>query len=93
MTPHPDQMSIESQGDHEYVARLSRGDETAETWISVTPEVLAELDVDPEDEEALVRRAVDLVARHGPLADLPEIITLEDVIAAYPDGSHGLGGS
>lgn len=92
MTSPLGQALIESQGDHEYAVSLSREEESAQSWVSVTPEIRAELDVDPQDEEGLVRRAVELVARCSPLTDLPAIITLEDVIAAYPNDAHSLGG-
>lgn len=92
MTSPLGQVLIESQGDHEHVVSLSREGESAQSWVSATPEILTELDVDLQDEEDLVRRAVGLVARYGPLTDLPAIITLEDVLAACPNDARSLSG-
>ena len=77
-------IEIETQGEHQYVVRL-RDDEACETWFNITPAVLDQVRVGGEDEERVVRRTAEfLVARQG-VADFPEIVELEDVIATYDD--------
>ena len=76
-------IDIETQGD-QYVVRL-RDDEVCETWFNITPALLDQIRVGDEDEERVVRRTAEfLVARQG-VADFPEIVELEDVVATYDD--------
>jgi hypothetical protein len=78
-------IEIETQGEHQYVVRLRDDDEACETWFNITPAVLDQVRVGGEDEERVVRRTAEfLVARQG-VADFPDIVELEDVIATYDD--------
>jgi hypothetical protein len=78
-------IEIETQGDHQYVVRLRDDDEACETWFNITPALLDQIRVGDEDEERVVRRTAEfLVARQG-VADFPDIVELEDVIATYDD--------
>jgi hypothetical protein len=78
-------IEIETQGDHQYVVRLRDDYEACETWFNITPALLDRIRVGGEDEERVVRRTAEfLVARQG-VADFPDIVELEDVIATYDD--------
>ena len=78
-------IEIETQGEHQYVVRVRDDDEACETWFNITPAVLDQVRMDGETEEQVVRRTADfLVARQG-VADFPDIVELEDVIATYDD--------
>ncbi|MPQ98821.1 hypothetical protein GB931_13005 [Modestobacter sp. I12A-02628] len=81
----PDDFDIESQGDHQYVVRLEDQGETVETWFRLTPEALDKLGADDEDEEDLVRRTVTFLSKHQDVADFPDTVEIEDVIASYDD--------
>lgn len=76
---------IEPQGDHEYVVRIRGAAESAESWFRVTPEVLEQLGVGEQDEQAVVRRTVEFLLRHQDVADFPGVVELEDVLASYED--------
>jgi hypothetical protein len=76
-------VEIEPQGDHEYVVHLTSGEDVAESWFNVSPAVLLELGVEPEQEADLVRRTVGFLLQHQDVADFPEVVELEDVIASY----------
>ncbi len=78
-------VEIEAQGDHEYVVRLRTPAESAESWFRVTPEVLAELGLGPQDEEAVVRRTVEFLLGHQEVADFPSVVELEDGLASSAD--------
>ncbi len=78
-------MAIESQGDHEYLIRLSGEGESVESWFRVTPEVLAQLQLGGVEEASVVRRTVEFLLHHQGVPDFPVIVELEDVIAAYDD--------
>jgi hypothetical protein len=78
-------IEIETQGAHQYVVRLRDDEEACETWFNITPTVLDQVRVAGESEERVVQRTAEfLVARQG-VADFPDIVELEDVIATYDD--------
>ena len=79
-----DPFEIEAQGEHEFLVRLQADDETVESWIRVDPDVLEQDDL-PPDEQELVRRTVRFLLGHQGVADFPQVVEIEDVIAGYPD--------
>jgi hypothetical protein len=78
-------IQIESQGEHQYVVRLRDDDEACETWFNITPAVLDQVRVGGEDEERVVRRTAEFLIARQDVADFPDIVELEDVIATYDD--------
>lgn len=82
MTPS---IRIEPQGAHEYVVRLQDGELVCVSWFHLTPDVLVELHVDEEAEGLCVRRTAEFLLRHQDVANFPDIVELEDVIATYDD--------
>ena len=78
-----DDIEIRAEGDHEYVVVQRTEVDDVETWFRLTPEVLDRLGTD--DEEDVVRRTVLFLRRHQDVADFPDIVELEDVIASYED--------
>jgi hypothetical protein len=78
-----DDIEIEAQGEHRYVVVQPSELEDVRTWFQVSPDVLDQLGTD--DEEDVVRRTVQFLRRHQDVADFPDTVDLEDVIAAYDD--------
>jgi hypothetical protein len=78
-------IDIETQGDHQYVVRLQDDDELTESWFTITPGILDRLRKDGEDEEHFVRRTADFLVQRQGVADFPDIVDLEDVMATYDD--------
>ncbi len=78
-------VTIESQGDHEYLIRLRGEGEVVESWFRVDPEVLDRMQLGDVDEAGLVRRTVEFVLQHQGVPDFPSVVELEDVIASYDD--------
>jgi hypothetical protein len=76
-------VAIESQGDHEYLIRLSGEGEVVESWFRVDPEALGRMHLGDVDEATLVRRTVDFLLQHQSVPDFPSVVELEDVIASY----------
>jgi hypothetical protein len=76
-------IDIEPQGEHRYVVSLRDGDEVCESWFTLTPTVLTQLGV--EDGERTVRRTAEFLVQRQGVADFPDIVDLEDVIASYGD--------
>lgn len=86
-------IEIEAQGEHEYVVRIAGDGERAESWFRITPEYLGEIGATPDDEESVVRRTVEFLARHQSVPDFPSVVELEDVIASYDDFVPAMTGS
>src|SRR3954451_15131008 len=78
-----DDIEIPAEGDHEYVVIQRTEVDDVETCFRLTPDVLDRLGTD--DEEDVVRRTVLFLRRHQDVADFPDIVELEDVIASYED--------
>lgn len=76
-------MEIDAQGENGFLVTQASELEDVRTWFKVSPEVMDQLGAD--DEEDVVRRTVEFLRRHQDVADFPEAIDLEDVIAAYDD--------
>jgi hypothetical protein len=79
----PDDIDIDAQGDHEYLVTQASELEDVRTWFRLSPEALDRIGSD--DEEDVVRRTVEFLRRHQDVADFPDVIELEDVIAGYDD--------
>ena len=78
-------IEIDSQGEHQYVVRLQDGEDVAETWFNITPGLLDRVLTPGEDEEGVVRRTTEFLVARQDVADFPDIVELEDVIATYAD--------
>ncbi|MGY1843998.1 hypothetical protein [Modestobacter sp. SYSU DS0875] len=78
-----DDIEIRAQGEREYVVVQATEADDVTTWFTLSPEVLDRLGTD--DEEDVVLRTVRFLRRHQDVADFPDVIELEDVIASYED--------
>lgn len=76
---------IEEQGDHEYVVRLQDQGETVEVLFRLSAAGLDRLGVSEDEEQDLVARSLDFLKRHQDVADLPDLVELEDLFAGYDD--------
>jgi hypothetical protein len=78
-----DDIEIDAQGDNTYLVVQPSELEDVRTLVTVSPEMMDRLGAD--DEEDVVRRTVLFLRRHQEVADFPEVIDLEDVVAGYDD--------
>jgi hypothetical protein len=78
-------IDIERQGPHQYVVHLRDGQDVGESWFHLTPEVLEHLSVDEAAEGRFVRRTAEFLLERQSVADFPDIVELEDVMATYDD--------
>lgn len=76
---------IEPLGDHEYLVAISSGTETAEPQFRASPGIMGVLGAGDDDEQRVVQETAAFLLAHQPLFDLPPMIDLEDVAAAYDD--------
>lgn len=78
-----DDIEIDAQGEHGYLVTQPSELEDVRTWFKVSPEVMDQLGAD--DEEDVVLRTVQFLRKHQDVADFPETVDLEDVIASYDE--------
>ncbi|MCW2583388.1 MAG: uncharacterized protein JWQ53_2178 [Klenkia sp.] len=76
---------IEKQGDHEYVVRIDEQGETVEVSFTLSPAVLDRLGVSDDEEPDFIVTTLDFLKKHQDVADFPDIIDVEDVLATYED--------
>jgi hypothetical protein len=79
-----DPFEIETQGESEFLVRLRGDGRETESWFRLSPGLREELGLELDDEE-LVRRTVRFLLGHQEVADFPDIVEIEDVVAGYPD--------
>lgn len=79
----PVELRVEPLGDHEYLVAVVGGEQRAESRFRATPDVMAELGAGDEAEQRVVRESAAFLLDHQPLVDLPPMIDLADVAAAY----------
>ena len=85
-----DDIEIDAQGNDTFLVVQPSELEDVRTFVTVTPEVMDRLGSD--DEEDVVRRTVLFLRKHQEVADFPEMIDLEDVIAGYDDYLEAMAG-
>ena len=78
-----DDIEIDAQGGDSYLVVQPSELEDVRTFVTVSSEVMDRLGTD--DEEDVVRRTMQFLRRHQDVADFPEVIDLDDVIAGYDD--------
>jgi hypothetical protein len=79
-----DPFEIEAQGESEFVVRLRGDGGGTESRSRLSPGLREELGLEVAEQE-LVRRTVRFLLRHQDVADVPDIVEIEDVVAGYPD--------
>lgn len=77
------EFQIEPLGDHEYLVAIRSGDEKAEIEFHATSDVMEALGVDDAAEQHVVRETAAYLLDHQAVVDLPPLIDLDDVSAAY----------
>jgi hypothetical protein len=78
-----DDIEIDAQGENSFLVVQPSELEDVRTVVTVTPEMMDRLGTD--DGEDVVRRTVLFLRKHQDIADFPEYIDLEDVVASYDD--------
>ncbi|MGP3991813.1 hypothetical protein [Streptomyces sp. 3N207] len=74
---------VQALGDHEYLVVIRSGASETESRFRASPDVLDAVGPDSATEERVVRETAAFLLTHQPLIDLPSMIYLEDVAAAY----------
>ena len=80
-----EQLHVESDGEHDYLVQVRENEETVEFRIRATPGVLGQLGVSDGQELQVVTVTAALLTERQLAADLPAVVDLDDVVAAYDD--------
>ncbi|MFE9445990.1 hypothetical protein ACFYO2_45400 [Streptomyces sp. NPDC006602] len=83
MSDHSLDFEVQSLGDHEYLLSVPGDSGEAGPRLRASPDVLEDLGVDSTAEQLVIRETVAFLLDHQPVMDLPAMIDLEDVAAAY----------
>jgi hypothetical protein len=79
----PVEFHIEPLGDHAYLVAIQSGTQAAEVEFRATADVMEALGADDVAESRAVRETAAFLLDHQPVVDLPPLIDLDDVAAAY----------
>jgi hypothetical protein len=83
-------LPIEHIGGHDYLVRLTEGEDEVEFRIRAAPATLARLGFQPGKEAQVVAATAAFLTRHQLAADLPEVVEIDDVLAVYDDYAEEL---
>jgi hypothetical protein len=76
-------IQVEPLGDHEYLVTFPAGEETIRSQFRATAETLGKLAPAGSDETRIVAATAAYLAEHQQVIDIPPMIDLDDVEAAY----------
>ncbi|WP_030273826.1 hypothetical protein [Streptomyces sp. NRRL B-24484] len=78
-------IQVEPLGDHEYLVRFPSDDDVVLSRFRATEATVEQLRLVRADEERIVEETAAFLTERQPTADLPPMIDLADVAAAYGD--------
>ncbi|GAB2798043.1 hypothetical protein GCM10027073_32630 [Streptomyces chlorus] len=81
----PEQFQIEPMGEHDYLVRVRYSGGVIESRFQASPAVVDELDAAEADEQRVIEETALYLAERQPVIDLPPMVDLDDVAAAYGD--------
>lgn len=80
-----EQIEVEALGEHDYLVRAQYSAGTAESRFRATPDVLAQLGASEADEQRVIAESASFLLAHQPVIDLPAMVDLDDLAAAFDD--------
>ena len=80
-----EQIEVEPLGDHDYLVRMRHSGGVIESRFRANEDVLAGLGVAAADEQRVVEATAALLVEHQPVIDLPPMVDLDDMAAAFDD--------
>ncbi|MFE9169718.1 hypothetical protein [Streptomyces kebangsaanensis] len=80
-----EQFQIEPMGDHDYLVRARYSGGVIESRFQASPDVVGLLDVAEDDEQRVIEETVLYLSERQPVMDIPPLVDLDDVAAAYGD--------
>jgi hypothetical protein len=81
----PEQCDIEPLGGHEYLIRVRTEAQVVESRFQATEGVLNDLHVSDDGERRLIEATMDFLATRQSVAELPQLVDLDDIAASYHD--------
>jgi hypothetical protein len=83
------EIQIDPLGDHEYLVRFAKDGQEAMSRFQASESVVDQLGVPSTEELRLVAETAGYLAERQPVIDIPPMIDLDDVAAAYGDDYLG----
>jgi hypothetical protein len=80
-----EQFQIEPMGDHGYLVHARYSGGVIESRFQASPAVVDALDAAEADEQRIIEETALYLAERQPVMDLPPMVDLDDVVAAYGD--------
>lgn len=80
-----DPFQIEPLGDHDYLVHARYSSGVIESRFRASSAVIDELDAAEADEQRIIEETALYLAERQPVIDLPPMVDLDDVEAAYGD--------
>jgi hypothetical protein len=81
----PEQIEVEPLGEHEYLVRARHGGGDLESRFRASRNVLDRAGVRAGDEQRAIEHSVAFLLEHQPVIDLPPMVDLDDMAAAFDD--------
>jgi hypothetical protein len=83
------EIQIDPLGDHEYLVRFAKDGDEATSRFQASESVVERLRLRSADEQRIVVETAGYLAERQPVIDIPPMIDLDDVAAAYGDDYLG----
>jgi hypothetical protein len=80
-----ERIEVEPLGEHDYLVRAWHSAGVAESRFRAGESVLGRVGKGPADEQYVVERSVSYLLAHQPVIDLPPMVDLDDMAAAFDD--------
>lgn len=80
-----EQIEVEPLGEHDYLVRARHRAGVAESRFRASPSVLDRVGADAADEQRVVEQSVSFLLTHQSALDLPALVDLDDMAAAFDD--------
>lgn len=80
-----EQIEVEPLGDHDYLVRVRHSAGEIESRFRASEDVLSGLGAAAADEQRVVEETAAYLMDHQPAIDLPPMVDLDDMAAAFDD--------
>jgi Holliday junction resolvase-like predicted endonuclease len=80
-----EQIEVEPLGEHDYLVRAHHSAGVVESRFRASAQVLEQIGASQADEQRVIEHSAAYLLAHQPVIDLPPMIDLDDMAAAFDD--------